>query len=697
MTTGSAPLVFSHMVVVDMQRPGFEPDVKVAPTGAIYTSVPFGFSTTQSFVWSSIDAGNSYQLTPGNIGPGKPATCAGGGDTDLYLDGASNLYFSDLQGLTNISQSVSTNGGATWSTNCVGVPNIPDDRMWLAGTGSLGKGLRLYQDFDAADTSASAGNQLVETVSSNGLTFNPVVNANPSSCLGAALYDCVTSDEGISGNQVVVPGAATDSIYVAHNNSTQSQALLAEGTVSHANPPTATWTESPNLNASLCSDPTCIDSNGNPEELVGENFVTVARDQAGYLYAAFTAGPLDHASSSDPNFGALTAPEQVYVVHSLAPTTAPGQLAWSTPTKVSTAGTNTFPWLVAGSNGRVDVAWYHTDATSQQGTCASGSGTCTLYGAANLTNAEWTVQLGQSLTANAVVPAYQVATVSEHPVKHGQICTNGLGCATGGDRSLGDFLQVTVDNAGAALVAYVDDTSADTASGENAGPEVISRQIGGASLFSSVNGGTVPGAGSGPGLATNSVTDPTGDAYYSANGSKVPGSSNLDLTGASLTDGPNHTLVAKIHVGSLASLAVPPALGGPDASWMIRWTDVTPGQVGNGHIYYAGMDNNQGAGGTLTPTFFTGDTSCVPPPGNPADHCKYMTFPQTHVLTGSQAGYDPTSGTITFDIPPQDVGSPTGRTLYSITAFTATSTTPQSSATLFNLIDATTPFDHTVG
>ncbi len=59
---------------------------KYAPNGTIFTSVPFGFSTTQSFVWSSRDHGNSYQFVPGNLGPGKPSTCVGGGDTDLYVD-----------------------------------------------------------------------------------------------------------------------------------------------------------------------------------------------------------------------------------------------------------------------------------------------------------------------------------------------------------------------------------------------------------------------------------------------------------------------------------------------------------------------------------------------------------------------------------------------------------------------------------
>ena len=412
---------------------------------------------------------------------------------------------------------------------------------------------------------------------------------------------------------------------------------------------------------------------------------------------AFTAGPLDHASSSDPSFGALTAPEQIYVVHSVEPDgTDPSALTWSSPTQITgsgiSKGTNTFPWIVAGSNGRVDVAWYHTNETSETGTCPSGTGTCTLYGAGSLSNAEWSVQLGESLDANTTSPAYTLAKVSETSVKHGQICTNGLGCTTGGDRSLGDFLQVGIDKQGAALVSYVFDTSADTSGGENSGPEVISRQIAGPSLLAQVGDVTPDG---GPGLAKDSVTDPVGDAYYSENGQRTPAGPNLDLTGASLVDGPHHTLIAKIDVHSLASLTVPASVGGPDGSWMIRWTMVTPGQTGNGDIFYAGMDNNQGVGGTGTPSFFVGNTTCIPP-SNPAEHCKYLAFPQTDVLTSSQASYDASTGVITLQVPLSDVGNPSaGTTLYSVTAFSATSATPQSAETVFNLTDAATPFDHT--
>ncbi|MGH8922149.1 MAG: hypothetical protein ACRD0H_28060, partial [Actinomycetes bacterium] len=400
---------------------------------------------------------------------------------------------------------MSTDGGATWSTNCAGAPNTPDDRMWFTGTGSSAAGnLVLYQDYDATSTSASGGNQLVETVSTDGTHFLPVVNSNLSAltgdCAGAAVQDCVTNNEGISGNQVVDP--STGNVFIAHTTTEGGSGgvgvRVSEGKITLGTPATATWSESPNLDGSLCPGSTattdgsksCIDSSGNPQELAGENFASIARDSAGYLYVTFTAGPLDHASSSDPNFGALTAPEQIYVVHSLQPAGPdPSKLTWSAPQAITgsgaSAGTNTFPWITAGSGGRVDVAYYHASEPSEQGTCASGSGACTVYGAGSFKNAEWTVQMGQSLDANSATPSYSTSHVSEGPVKHGQICTNGLGCATGGDRSLGDFLQVAPDRQGAAMVSYVFDTSSDTSAGEDTGPEVISRQLSGPSLFAS--------------------------------------------------------------------------------------------------------------------------------------------------------------------------------------------------------------------
>ena len=151
--------------------------------------------------------------------------------------------------------------------------------------------------------------------------------------------------------------------------------------------------------------------------------------------------------------------------------------------------------------------------------------------------------------------------VSEAQVKHGQICTNGLGCATGGDRSLGDFLQVSTDAQGAALVSYVFDTSADSSAGEDAGPEAISRQISGPSLL----------AAAGPSPRTAVPVRPghrqRPDGRRLLLGQREPHGrrSDLDLTGASLANG------ARSHAGGDDQRQEPhqpgaaSGAGGPDA------------------------------------------------------------------------------------------------------------------------------------
>jgi hypothetical protein len=106
------------------------------------------------------------------------------------------------------------------------------------------------------------------------------------------------------------------------------------------------------------------------------------------------------------------------------------------------------------------------------------------------------------------------------------------------------------------------------------------------------------------------------------------------------------------------------------------------------------MDNNQGAGGSGKPSFFDGDTAGIPP-ANSAEHTKYIAYPQTRRVSGS---VDAATGTITLQIPRSDVGNPSdGTPLYTVTAFTATASSPQSAGTIFNLIDAATPFDLVLG
>ena len=93
-------------------------------------------------------------------------------------------------------------------------------------------------------------------------TFCPLVNPNTTAltgdCAGAAIQDCVTDNEGISGNQVVDP--STGNVYIAHTVTTEGSGgevgvRVSEGKITLGTPTTATWSESPNLDASLCAEP----------------------------------------------------------------------------------------------------------------------------------------------------------------------------------------------------------------------------------------------------------------------------------------------------------------------------------------------------------------------------------------------------------------------------------------------------------
>ena len=494
---------------------------------------------------------------PGQIGPGKPTTCVGGGDTELQLDANGAMFFSDLQGLTSMSNSVSTNHGTSFTTNCAAAPNTPVDRMWYAHSGTLASGnLNLYEEYDAVASSLPSGsNQLVETVSHDGLTFAPLINAAPNTaCLGTGTANCVNDNEGLPGNQIVDP--ASGDIFIVHTapgpaTSGAPQVLIERGKLQQGGA-AVTWTHIGPINAALCPNATCVDASGNLEVIAGQNFPVLAEDAAHNFYVVFASSPLNH-TQGDPNIGAPTAPTKIYVVKSSDGT------HWGTPHLVGPGGTNTFPWITAGDNGRVDLAWYHTSETSEVGTCPGGTGTCTNYGPSALTNAEWIVQMAQSLNAAAPTPSYAVVSATNHFIKHGQICTNGLGCTTGGDRSLGDFLEIAHDKVGAALISYVDDTSNNFSGGEAAGPSEIVRQTSGPSVLASV--GTITGS-LGPQNQFNHVSDDAGDATYDANNMSMIASPNLDLRAASMSQD-SQGLVVTMRLQSLASLAPTATDGGP--------------------------------------------------------------------------------------------------------------------------------------
>jgi hypothetical protein len=664
-------LRFSHEVVVDQQRSGFEPDIAIDRADRWYSSVPNGSSTAHSFIWTSGDHGKSFQMIPGNIGVGKPLTCPqGGGDTEFALDRKGNIFFSDLQNLTNLSNSVSTDHGATFTTQCVSVPNSPVDRMWYAVHGNLGDpDFAIYEEYDGVlsglDVNADyPSNQLVEVVSHDGVNFQPVINGRLAAghldpdCYGGGSLNCVTDDEGIPGNQVL---AKNGDLLIAHTSADGNKVIVSRGHLTDigGGVMSATWKHYV-VNTSLCPDK----NSSSPGVCGAANFATIAEDTAGHFYVAF--------SSQLTQGGKAAGPYKTYVVASR------DGMHWGKPQLASKpGGSDAFSWVTAGSSGRVAVAWYHANETNEKGG----------YMLDDLAHAEISVQVGESLDALSTTPKWTVTTVSEHPIKYGPICTAGTTCTVSmGDRSLGDYLEVNHDAKGALVLAYVNDTSNTFTTGptgaiaEN-GPVVIVKQIGGPSLLS----GTIDGAGRGPGAPYNSVTDGTGDAFYNANAQSTPAGANLDLTGAKISQD-SHGLVITMHAKSLASLQVSPTAGGLTGEWITRFTTYNPHTPGNGHIYYAGMESVAGQ----TPRFFAGDTTAPPV----AQEQVSMLFDSNTAVPGSLQG-----NTITIHVPWSAVPAvKKGATLYSAMGFTATTagSLGGNPAGVFNLTDATVPFDYIV-
>ena len=132
---------------------------------------------------------------------------------------------------------------------------------------------------------------------------------------------------------------------------------------------------------------------------------------------------------------------------------------------------------------------------------------------------------------------------------------------------------------------------------------------------------------------------------------------------------------------------------------MLRWTVVRPGKGAggypvNGHIYYAGMDNN--GAGSGKPSFFAGATSAMPPPGDPGRaHQIHHVPPDAHGSAPSRRSYDKKTGLITLRIPLADVGKPGQRDAALQHHCVQRDVEPRLNLRprVFNLIDATPPFE----
>lgn len=570
---------FGQPTISGIQGVGYEQDLRLDPTNAnrVYTSVPGSLSSDTSWIWHSEDGGKTFKwVVAGTAKVGKPNSCAGGGDTELAVDSGGNLYFNDLT-LANFSTARSGDHGATFVCSNAGVPDTAVDRQWYAvdgnpttGTGvGSGAGHNIYLSNDeigpgavTCPVSGQVNNVLAMYRSPTpaggataGIQFGPGYKVTrPSSC-----------DEGIMGNNEVSPVATTTGqalvaggppatlstpvkhIYVIHDDATFSNIAIGRCF------PVAFGAPVPNL-----SDPSglnCVDlpvaNLGAPGTVkTGGNFPAMTIDKTGNLYAVWEQAPVNSTGQIGN-----TSLEYAYSTDEGA--------HWSQPITIATGLlNNVFAWPAAGDDGRVNIAFYGTNAAVD--TTTGGPNKC-LNGGPDSVNGAWSLYLAQTLNGHAATPTFSTPVLaSEHFIHKGSIQTViGGQC---GDRTLGDFLQLRVGSQGEAQIAYADSNNADEPFATHG---MYVKQNGGSGVY-------VAKTVKGNPILLGAASDPSGDGKRETDGVSGPNIPNLDILQSSFSQPtpaschPSGTPCYRIKMTINNLNLIPPA---PDsvAVWLTQW------------------------------------------------------------------------------------------------------------------------------
>lgn len=530
MDTGG--IVFNPSTVVDSQRQVGEPDIVVSPvftpgnpfSADVYASGPWGTSTQQSYAWKSTDNGDTYHV----IGRIRPDIGPGGGDTSTEVDDQNFLFLTDLEGLANISSARTTDGGDSFTRNSAVSDFVGVDRQWMAiDNGLTPAAADNTEFFTYRQVAAGSFVKSALTTDPTQTFVNAQANFPSPMNSGAPCGDLIFDPHD---RYLYLPCGSGSSVEVAkaHVNPGQRTGLVF---TSSFTPP----------------------ATGSPASL----FPILATDSSGYVYVSYV-------DSADHN---------VYFTYS----TDHGQ-TWSNRVRVNGEQANTalFPWVTAGSTGRIAIAYIATDQVGDPNSFPSFFND--RQGASTV---KWHLYVNYVLNANTASPTIYQVRASDHPTHYGQVCTSGTLCAaTGGDRTMADFLTLQKDNAGALRIIYNDTTN------QHHGASVFeARQIAGPSLYGATLTGTRP---------VSPVTDPTRDAQYPHFCANVPNCAKpnydaLDIKNVGITEDISNITVTMVLSDLNATRILP---GASSVLWLARWQARATGD-GNPpdeayRIFYAG-------------------------------------------------------------------------------------------------------------
>ena len=387
---GTGGITWSASNPTDPQRDVGEPEIHIDQAGNIYTCGPSGFSNVADYAQVSTDGGDQFHLL-GAPPRGQLSAGEGGGDCGMasapYKNSKGHYTFAytGLGPLTNFSTATSSDTGKTFTASPVSESPPGVDRQWnvftdtntvLFNYNQLGRGYTVQKSTDG------------------GLTYGPpVMTGNTGGLIGPMR---AILDKSRDADKALV-------YFPSFRGTTITLDISLDGGT--------TW--------KWCN---VIDAEFNPSA----GFVVADHDTAGNVYIAYTekGGDFDTYLTVVPAVNMRRC-------ESNGDEIGVGKQHRVNRDKIETT---VMPWVVAGSKGRVAVAFFGTETV---GDPDNGS-----------LKASWFPVVAMSLNALSGKPSWYQTKASSHPFHYGSICLNGLDCDTSvpkGDRSLADYFAMDLD------------------------------------------------------------------------------------------------------------------------------------------------------------------------------------------------------------------------------------------------------------
>ena len=433
--TAVAATNFTTQVSPATQTNATEPSIAIDRSdGTIYVA----WQASGSHVARSDDGGRTFVQKPESdpfgrdsgdvhVRVGGPSPCPVA--TSSCTPGAHRVYVSALERLPlalQVKLAFSDNRGDTWTINDIAAVNPSFiDRPWIAVfpsklSANQDQVYVSYHDFSASQINVAASNDggntfgpSVDVLAQNGLAFaNSFCNTVPSDIevdpeTGEVYVQWITADPVANTTQ----GCNITQIQNFH------QVWVAHSLAANA----ATLTQ---WDAHLVFDG---GANTNTDDI----FATLGVDDsgipgtAGNVYSVFPdnlrgAQIFDTWFTHSSNKGAT----------------------WAAPALAdSDKGTHFFPWIAAGSSGRVDFIWLNSPD----------------YTPTDAEQSPWYVTFAQTTNGTSATPKFNQSGASSSVMHVGGICTNGIFCSiSGGNRDLADSISIAIDRGGSAGLAWTD-------------------------------------------------------------------------------------------------------------------------------------------------------------------------------------------------------------------------------------------------